>query len=146
MAYDEALANRIRSVLAGDPALTEKKMFGGIAFLDRGLMFAGVTGNKLMARVGKEHYQDSLAYEHVREMDFTGKPMQGYVYVEPSSQESDGPKITEQVNPARNLLRALSILTQCSGWPSLPIRRKRLQPLSPASSQTFESSGRCLLR
>jgi TfoX/Sxy family transcriptional regulator of competence genes len=89
MAYDEALANRIRSVLAGDPALTEKKMFGGIAFLDRGLMFAGVTGNKLMARVGKEHYQDSLAYEHVREMDFTGKPMQGYVYVEPAGVETD---------------------------------------------------------
>ena len=57
-------------------------MFGGLAFLHRGLMFVGVSGNKLMARVGKENYQDSLGHTHVREMDFTGKPMQGYVYVE----------------------------------------------------------------
>ena len=82
MAYDEALANRIRSAMGTDKALSERKMFGGIAFLHRGLMFVGVSGNKLMARVGKENYQDSLGRMHVREMDFTGKPMQGYVYVE----------------------------------------------------------------
>ena len=82
MAYDETLATRIRNALADDPDLTEKKMFGGLAFLHRGLMFVGVSGNKLMARVGKENYQDSLGRTHVREMDFTGKPMQGYVYVE----------------------------------------------------------------
>jgi hypothetical protein len=90
MAYDEDLANRIRNALAGDPALAEKKMFGGLAFLHRGLMFVGVSGNKLMARVGKEKYQDSLGHEHVREMDFTGKPMQGYVHVEPPGIKSDG--------------------------------------------------------
>ncbi len=89
MAYDEALANRIRNALAGDTELTEKKMFGGLAFLYRGLMFVGVSGSKLMARVGKENYQNSLAHEHVREMDFTGKPMQGYVYVEPPGIKSD---------------------------------------------------------
>lgn len=93
MAYDEAFANRIRNALAADPALTEKKMFGGLAFLYRGLMFVGVSGSKLMARVGKENYQNSLSQKHVREMDFTGKPMQGYVYVEPLGIESD-----EQVN------------------------------------------------
>lgn len=82
MAYDEALANRIRSAMGTEEALSEKKMFGGIAFLHRGLMFVGVSGNRLMARVGKENYQDSLRRKHVREMDFTGKPMQGYVYVE----------------------------------------------------------------
>ena len=82
MAYDETLATRIRNALADDPDLTEKKMFGGLAFLHRGLMFVGVSGNKLVARVGKENYQDSLGRTHVREMDFTGKPMQGYVYVE----------------------------------------------------------------
>jgi TfoX/Sxy family transcriptional regulator of competence genes len=89
MAYDEALAERIRSALAGDTAVTEKKMFGGLAFLDRGLMFVGVSGSKLMARVGKENYPDSLRHEHVREMDFTGKPMQGYVYVEPPALETE---------------------------------------------------------
>jgi len=89
MAYDEALANRIRTAMADDPALSEKKMFGGLAFLHRGRMFVGVSGNKLMARVGKDNYPDSLAHEHVREMDFTGKPMQGYVYVEPPGLRSD---------------------------------------------------------
>jgi TfoX N-terminal domain len=83
MAYDEVLASRIRFVLAEDAALSERRMFGGLAFLYRGLMFVGVSGNELMARVGKENYSDSLSRKHVREMDFTGKPMQGYVYVEP---------------------------------------------------------------
>jgi len=89
MAYDEALAERIRQALRGDPALTEKKMFGGIAFLHRGLMFVGVSGNKLMARVGKDGYRDCLARPHVREMDFTGRPMQGYVYVEAPGTATD---------------------------------------------------------
>ncbi len=89
MAYDETLAIRVRRALGSDEALSEKKMFGGVAFLHRGLMFVGVSGNKLMARVGKENYLDSLGREHVREMDFTGKPMQGYVYVEASGIQGD---------------------------------------------------------
>jgi TfoX/Sxy family transcriptional regulator of competence genes len=89
LAYDETLAHRIRTALAGDSGISEKKMFGGLAFLDRGLMFVGVSGRKLMARVGKENYADSLRREHVREMDFTGKPMQGYVYVEPLGLETE---------------------------------------------------------
>lgn len=93
MPYDEALANRIRNALAGDLGLTERKMFGGLAFLHRGLMFVGVSGSKLMARVGKESYQNSLGHKHVREMDFTGKPLQGYVYIEPLGIRTD-----EQLN------------------------------------------------
>ncbi len=57
-------------------------MFGGLAFLHRGRMFVGVSGCHLMARVGRENYQVCLALQHVREMDFTGKPMRGYVYVD----------------------------------------------------------------
>ena len=93
MAYDEALADRIRSALAEDTAVTEKRMFGGIAFLHRGLMFVGVSGNSLMARVGKANHTDSLGRKHVREMDFTGKPMQqGYVFV-----DAPGIKTEEQL-------------------------------------------------
>jgi hypothetical protein len=83
MAYDETLAAGIRSALAGEPGITEKKMFGGIAFLYQGHMFVGISGTSLMARVGKESYPASLKRKHVREMDFTGKPMQGYVFVDP---------------------------------------------------------------
>ncbi len=89
MAYDEGLAQRIREVLEPDPALTEKKMFGGLAFLYRGHMFAGVSGSSLMARVGKDNYADSLRRAHVREMDFTGRPLQGYVYIDPQGIASD---------------------------------------------------------
>ena len=82
MAYDERLAQRIRAALQGRRFITEKKMFGGIAFLRRGLMFVGVSDGSLMARVGKENHADSVGRKHVREMDFTGKPMRGYVFVE----------------------------------------------------------------
>lgn len=82
MAYDEHLASRIRRALGREPGITEKKMFGGVAFLRHGHMFVGVAGNSLMARVGKELYQDSLDREDVRVMDFTGKPMAGYVFVD----------------------------------------------------------------
>ncbi len=82
MAYDEYLVSRIRKALGREPGITEKKMFGGVAFLRHGLMFVGVSDSTLMARVGKDLYQDSLAREHVRVMDFTGKPMAGYVYID----------------------------------------------------------------
>ena len=89
MAYDERLAQRIRLALAGHPGVTEKRMFGGIAFLRNGLMFVGVSGSSLMARVGKATHADSLSREHVREMDFTGKPMQGYVFVDAKGIETE---------------------------------------------------------
>jgi TfoX/Sxy family transcriptional regulator of competence genes len=89
MAYDEHLVSRIRKALGTLPGMTEKKMFGGIAFLRHGLMFIGVTDSRLMARVGKPLYKDSLAREHVRVMDFTGKPMAGYVYIDEPGTASD---------------------------------------------------------
>jgi hypothetical protein len=82
MTYDLALAQRIRVALAGEPALSEKRRFGGIAFLCRGRMVVGVSGDSLMARVGPSAYEDSLSRPHAREMDFTGKPMKGYVFVD----------------------------------------------------------------
>jgi TfoX/Sxy family transcriptional regulator of competence genes len=81
VAYNEGLAVRIRSALADSAGITEKRMFGGLCFLKGGHMFVGITGDDLMARVGKEAYADSLARKHVREMDFTGRPMVGYVFV-----------------------------------------------------------------
>ena len=93
MAYDEQLAQRIRVALGDDAAVTEKKMFGGVAFLRNGHMFAGVANSSLMARVGKANYEESLGRKHVREMDFTGRPMQGYVFV-----DRGGLKTAEQLH------------------------------------------------
>ena len=89
MAYDETLAQRIRTALAGRSGITEKKMFGGIAFLRHGLMFVGVSDTSLMARVGAANHEDSLRRKHVRQMDFTGKPMKGYVFVGASALKTD---------------------------------------------------------
>lgn len=89
MAYDEGLAQRIRECLQQRRGITEKRMFGGLAFMANGHMFVGVTGESLMARVGAGAYRSALKNRHVREMDFTGKPMRGYVYVEPAALRRD---------------------------------------------------------
>lgn len=81
MAYDEALAERVRGVLDQHPGITEKRMFGGVAFLLGGKMFCGVASDDLMVRVGPERYEEALRHPHARPMDFTGRPMKGYVFV-----------------------------------------------------------------
>lgn len=81
MPFDETLAERIRRTLERRRGITEKKMFGGLAFLVGGKMFCGVTGVKLMVRVGPENYERALNRPHASPMDFTGKPLTGYVYV-----------------------------------------------------------------
>jgi hypothetical protein len=83
MAYDESLAERVRESLAQVRGLTEIKMFGGLCFTIRGNMAVGVVGNELMVRVPKEDGDTLLARPHTRPMDFTGKPMQGFLFVEP---------------------------------------------------------------
>jgi TfoX/Sxy family transcriptional regulator of competence genes len=81
MAFDEGLAERIRDTLDSVAGVTERKMFGGLAFMLHGNMFVGVIGSMLMARVGPERYTAALQRPHAREMNFTGRPMKGYVYV-----------------------------------------------------------------
>ncbi len=89
MAFDEGLAERIRDALRDAAAIDERRMFGGIAFMDAGRMFVGIAGDALMVRVGPSAYAAALARPHVRPMDFTGRPMKGYVYVDPPGFEDD---------------------------------------------------------
>ena len=89
MAYDEGLAQRIRETFEGQPGVVEKKMFGGIAFMVQGNMSVGVVGEELMVRVGPDAYDSALAEPHAREMDFTGKPMKGLIYVSPTGIATD---------------------------------------------------------
>jgi TfoX/Sxy family transcriptional regulator of competence genes len=89
VAYDESFADRIRQVLGDDPGVDERKMFGGIAFLLDGNMFVGIARNELMVRVGPDAWQDALAQPHTREMDFTGRSMKGYVFVDPEGIAED---------------------------------------------------------
>ena len=89
MSYDEGVAERIRDIFMGRDDIIEKKMFGGIAFMLRCHMCCGVVNDTLMARVGPAQYQTALKKKHAREMDFTGKPMKGFIYVDPVGFETD---------------------------------------------------------
>ncbi len=89
MAYDERLANRVHSLLKGRQVLAEKPMFGGLAYLSNGKMFAGILKDELVVRVGPEANDTALQAPHTRPMDFTGKSMKGYIYVEPDGVKTD---------------------------------------------------------
>jgi hypothetical protein len=84
MVYDEKLANRIRTALGDRHEVTERKMFGGIAFMVADRMACGVIHDDLMAKVGPDRWEEALARPHARPMDFTGRPMRGMVYVGPA--------------------------------------------------------------
>lgn len=81
MAYDEELATRVREILEEQADVDERKMFGGLAFMVHGHMCCGVIGDDLVLRLGADAAEKALSGRHVRPMDFTGRPMKGYVYV-----------------------------------------------------------------
>jgi TfoX/Sxy family transcriptional regulator of competence genes len=81
MAFDPALAERIRDRLAGTPGVTEKKMFGGLAFLTHGNMTVGVHGDELIARIDPASTDAAMARPGVRPFDMTGRPMRGWILV-----------------------------------------------------------------
>jgi hypothetical protein len=81
MAYDDALAERIRDRLRDAAGVVEKKMFGGLAFLTYGNMTVGVHGDDLIARISPQNMEAALARPGVRPFDITGRPMRGWVLV-----------------------------------------------------------------
>ena len=89
MVYDEELAARVRVMLADRLDVREQKMFGGIAFMLRGNMCCGVHTEELILRVGPDQHEEALSQAHVRPMDFTGRPMRGFVVVDPGGYHED---------------------------------------------------------
>jgi TfoX/Sxy family transcriptional regulator of competence genes len=84
MAYDEDLANRLRELLADEDAITEKKMFGGLAFLRHGNMTVSASRNGgLLARIDPAHTEAALARPHVELMRMGGRTMDGWITVAP---------------------------------------------------------------
>ncbi|KPJ90996.1 MAG: RNA methyltransferase [Gemmatimonas sp. SG8_17] len=81
MSHSDTLVRRVREALADQAAVVEKKMFGGLTFMLRGNMCCGVAGERLVVRVGPDRYEQALARPGVSPMDFTGKPLKGFVYV-----------------------------------------------------------------
>ena len=89
MAFDQLLAERIRELLADEAGVSEKNMFGGLAFILHGNMAVGVSGDELMARVGAEAMDDMLELDGVKPFEKTGRRMNGWVLVEPPSTAED---------------------------------------------------------
>ncbi len=90
MAYSELLADRVRQAFQSrQTSFEEKKMMGGLCFLVDDKMCAGVHEERLMARIDPEIYAEALQRKGCREMDFTGRVMKGYVFVDPDGTDAD---------------------------------------------------------
>src|SRR6516165_8797920 len=89
MAFNEALAERVRHLLARRKNVEEKKMFGGIGFLLNGNMLVGVWKGSLIVRLGPDEGGEALLEPHVKEFDITGRAMKGWVLVAPEGVEAD---------------------------------------------------------
>jgi hypothetical protein len=105
VAYDEELAGRVRAVLPRGEAVTEREMFGGLAFMLGGHMFCGIVKDALMARLGPEAADRALDQPHVRPMDFTGRPMKGMVFIDPAGLQGDA--LRQWVDAAAGYARGL---------------------------------------
>ena len=89
MPFDEGLAERIRERIEDQPGVSERRMFGGLAFLVNGNMAVGVVGDELMVRVGPDRYEEALRAPHAGPMDFTKRPLRGFVFVAAAGFEED---------------------------------------------------------
>jgi TfoX/Sxy family transcriptional regulator of competence genes len=81
MAFNEKLADRIRESLVNEKQVEEKNMFGGVCFMVNGKMCVGVVKDEMMCRIDPEMDETVLEKAGCRRMDFTGKPMKGYVFI-----------------------------------------------------------------
>ncbi len=106
MVYNEQLAFRVRKLLNEQKRLGEREMFGGITFMLHGKMCCGVVGDELVVRVGPESYDEALSQPHTRPMDFTGRPLKGFVFVGPGGNKTDE-DLAKWVNQAAKFVSSL---------------------------------------
>lgn len=88
MAYSEKLANRIRERLADLPIISEKEMMGGLTFIVDGKMCVGIIKDEMMCRIDPDYHETAIEKTGCRTMDFTKRPMKGYVMIEDSGMKS----------------------------------------------------------
>jgi hypothetical protein len=105
MPYDESLAARIHDLMIGEPGLTERKMFGGVAYMLYGNVCIGIWHDELIARIGVDAAEPALREDGVREFDITGRAMQGWVLVAPARLVGRG--LRTWVDRARKFVRTL---------------------------------------
>jgi len=127
MAYDERTAERIRQILADRANVEEKRMVGGRSFLIGGHLCLGVTSEGLMVRVGPDEYAAALKLRHVRRMEFRGKPLIGYVIVEPAGFRTEA-ALTRWIQRGIDFVAALGVKAD-SGDPGSVAFRRLMQRL-----------------
>ncbi len=79
--FNDLTARKIRDALDRTPGVSERQIIGGVAFLLEGNMCCGIFDEKLVVRVGPAAYDDALREPHAYPMDFTGRPLPGFVYI-----------------------------------------------------------------
>ena len=121
MAYNEKLAERVRAALAKRDDVVEKRMFGGIAFMVRGHMSCGIVASTLMVRLAPADADRLINEPHVRPMDFTGRPMRGFLYVDPAGTKTAA-ALRQWVERARAYAEAQPVKTRSQAGSN----RKRL--------------------
>ena len=89
MAYNEELAVRVLTIIGAVQSLVRKPMFGGMAYMLQGNLACCVLNDYLIVRVPKDEYATALQQPHVREMDYSGRPMRGWVMVGPAATSAD---------------------------------------------------------
>jgi len=89
MAYDQNLAQRMRTYISAYPNTVEKKMFGGIGYLINGNMGCGIHKDYLVVRINPDEYRQALRVPFVKPMDITGKPMKGWIMVSPQGYQDE---------------------------------------------------------
>ena len=134
MPFSESLAARTRDALAREPGITEKKMFGGLSFLLHGKLLVGVFKDSLIARVGPEQAKTALKKPHVGVFDITGRPMKGWVVVEPEGVDRDA-DLKTWIRQAIEFVSALDreVIATPHGVPTMPARKtdKTSEPAVP---------------
>jgi TfoX/Sxy family transcriptional regulator of competence genes len=105
MAFDDALAERIRDRVRDTAGVREKRMFGGLAFLTDGNMTVGVHGDDLIVRLAPDDTDKALAEPGVRPFDITGRPMRGWILV--AGEVLDGDILDEWIARARAFVATL---------------------------------------
>lgn len=90
MAYNERLAERVRSYFTRRKGVEEKRMFGGLCFMLNGHMCCGIEKDRLMIRVLPDRYEELLKNSHARKMDFIGKPLKGFLFISEAGYRTAG--------------------------------------------------------
>jgi hypothetical protein len=89
MTFSERTVYQIRRVMKNTPGLSERHMYRGVTFMVKGNMCCGYLDEQLVVRLGPDEYEVALRQPHVHPMDFTGRPLPGFVFVDRKGFSSD---------------------------------------------------------